>query len=380
MYAKTLYAATIFLSAFLVFQIQPIIAKSILPHFGGSPSVWTTCMLFFQLFLLGGYGYAHLLDNQVSLRLQSVIHLLLLTTMILLLQVNPSGSLSSSASSDPATQILGFLVSRIGLPYLLLSSTGPLLQRWLSRGLPHAEPYRLYSLSNLGSLLALVSYPFVIEPILPLRLQIEIWSGLCIVFAVLCGGCSWIVYRKAIQPSADKADKADKHDSNSAVSTKSQPGDTMMWFALAGCGTLMLLAVTNQMCQEVAVIPFLWILPLSLYLLSFVFCFSWERIYTRTLWLPLLAFSIAWVSYVLREGVEVSLGVQIGSYAWTLFVACMVCHGELVRLKPDPERLTSFYLSVAAGGALAGIESIPFLVEIGERLPWYSRNSFLHGF
>lgn len=327
--STALYALTIFAGAFLLFAIQPIIAKIILPWFGGSAAVWITCMLFFQVMLLLGYWYAHLLKQHPRL------HIALLAASLLVLPVIPSAGWKPSGTEDPALRILGLLAVTIGLPYFLLSSTSPLLQAWYSR---QAVPYRLFALSNLGSMLALVSYPFLIEPAVSTRHQAIAWSAGYAVFVLLCGAVAW----RARGPGS------------AHIVTEPRPPGSGLWFALAATASALLLAVTNHLTQNVAPIPFLWILPLTLYLLSFIL--SFEGWYRRYPWLPLAAVGIGGMGYATAPEMQnVPLFILIPLFAGGLFVCCMACHGELALLKPHPRHLTSFYLMIALGGAAGGI-------------------------
>jgi hypothetical protein len=347
-----MYGATMFLSAFLLFAVQPLIGKYILPWFGGTPAVWTTCMLFFQALLLAGYAYAHALANGRSLRRQALLHLLLVAVTLLTLPIIPSQAWKPPNGVAPIPRILGLLLASIGAPYFLLSSTAPLLQSWFSRMRSGISPYRLYSLSNLGSLLALLSYPFLVEPTLSLSRQAAIWSWGYAAFALLCVLLSLKILLRHPPETAAILTMA-----GAIKLDESRPGagSRVLWLSLTTCSSVMLLATTNQMCQDVAVIPLLWILPLSLYLLSFILCFHHEELYVRPLFISALAGSIVWTCFVLFGSVFVGLRSQILCYSLTLFASCMVCHGELVRLKPGPRYLTSFYLMVACGGALGGI-------------------------
>jgi hypothetical protein len=350
-----LYGATLFLSAFLLFLVQPLIGKYVLPWFGGTPAVWTTCMLFFQALLLGGYGYAHELSRRWPLRRQALSHIFLLCATVLAIlwfSIVPSPAWKPSGNQSPIPGILGLLLASIGAPYLVLSSTAPLLQAWFSRTHPASSPYRLYALSNLGSLLAILGYPFLIEPALRLSLQASIWSWTYIVFALMCVWVSW------------KAKTALVHEPGTSISgelgiasDESHPGigRYWLWLSLATCSSIMLLATTSMMCQDVAVVPLLWIVPLALYLFSFILTFEFERLYWRPLFIGGMAASIAWSCYILFGGIYIALNWQILSYSLTLFSCCMVCHGELVRLKPGVRHLTAFYLMVAGGGALGGL-------------------------
>lgn len=350
-----LYGATMFLSAFLLFLIQPLIGKFILPWFGGTPAVWTACMLFFQALLLGGYAYAHALASRWPPRRQALFHLaltLLTILAVLWLSIIPSPAWKPLDGQSPILCILGLLVASIGAPYLLLSSTSPLLQAWYSRTHLESSPYRLYALSNLGSLLAILSYPFLIEPSLRLSHQASIWSWAYAAFAVLCV----LISLKMMVAHVPEAG-LDAPTSLEAGSDESGPGTShyLLWLGLTACSSIMLLATTGMMCQDVAVVPMLWILPLSLYLLSFILCFQFKQLYWRPLFIGGLAASIAWTCHVLFGGVYIALPSQIFSYSLTLFASCMVCHGELVRLKPGSRQLTSFYLMIAGGGTLGGL-------------------------
>jgi hypothetical protein len=346
-----LYACTIFLSAFLLFQVQPMLGRYILPWFGGTPGVWTTCLLFFQCFLVGGYLYAHGLISHLKPKLQGKVHLAVLVLSLLTLPITPKPYMKPADPSDPVGHILWLLARCVGLPYLVLSTTGPLLQGWFSRTHPGRSPYRLYSLSNIGSLLALVTYPLVFERKLRLDPQTWQWSACYALFVLLCANVAWRASRAAgdddVPTAAAPAADGDERRLN--------PLDVLLWLGLAGCGTLLLLAVTNQLCQDVAVVPFLWVLPLSLYLLSFIICFDREQWYVRPLYAVLLVIALFVAAKLIDLGVNAPIIWQAAGYAFVLFVLTMSCHGELVRLKPGTRHLTLFYLMVSVGGALSGI-------------------------
>jgi hypothetical protein len=345
----TLYAATIFISAFLLFLVQPLLAKYILPWFGGSPGVWTTCLLFFQILLTAGYGYAHLLIRQFTRRKQAAITIVLLLVTIACLPITPSRTWIRESFSVPTWDILRLLLISVGACYFLLSSTGPILQSWFNRLWSDHSPYRLYTLSNLGSLIAIISYPFIIEPNLALSLQTKLWSYLYWIFAACCGVCAFKLTRYR------NSERIASAPVNKGTSKAPSAMDRIMWLGLTALGSTMLMATTNQMCMDVAVIPLLWLLPMGLYLLSFIFCFHSERWYSRLGFGIALSAALGQTCLVLFRGVYLGLPIQIASYCFTLFVCCMVCHGELVRLKPKPSHLTSFYLMVSAGGALGGV-------------------------
>ncbi len=337
------FAAAVFISAFLLFQVQPLISKAILPWFGGTPSVWTTCLLFFQALLFGGYAYAHGLSTWLPLRLQAVVHLGLLLVAVVLLGILPESSMVPNAAERPVLQILALLGRTVGLPFVVLSTTGPLLQRWFSLAHADRSPYRLYSLSNVGSLLALLSYPFVFEPMLSLPAQARVWSALFWVFALLCAGCALRVM--ALAPMG----------SGSVRSELPAPADLARWFLLAMLASTLLLATTNQVCQDVAVVPFLWVVPLALYLGSFILCFQSDRWYGPRLFAVASGAGIVGVSAVLVYGAGVPILLQLAVYFAALFAICMLCHGELARSRPDPQHLTAYYLAIAGGGAGGGL-------------------------
>ena len=344
------YPITIFLSAFLLFQIQPIIAKMILPWFGGASSVWSTCMLFFQVVLLLGYLYAHWLNEHLSPRRQALVHGSILLLSLLVLPVAPEASWKGGAVDYPAWRILGLLAATVGLPYLLLSTTSPLLQAWYARTRAGGAPYRLFALSNLASLLGLLAYPFVVEPNLTVRLQGQAWSAAYAVFAILCGLTAWRATRRAA-PAARPAGGADAF-----IEEPPRWRVRWLWLGLTACASLLLLAITAYLTQDVAAVPFLWIVPLSVYLLSFIICFEAPRLYFRPLFLGALPVALGGLAYALSgewEGFKVPSMVLL--WAGGLFVFAMVCHGELVRRKPSPRYLTTFYVMVALGGALGGL-------------------------
>ena len=348
-----LFGLTLFLSSFLLFVVQPLLGKSLLPWFGGSPALWTACMLFFQALLLVGYTYSHILVSRTRLRSQAILHLLLLVAGIAALPIAPSAAWKPAGTSFPFWRVLGLLAISAGAPYLSLAGVSPLLQSWYSRLRQGESPYRLYSLSNLGSLLAIVSYPTLIEPHISLNRQAHLWSWLYVAFVGLCGLCALAVYRGGNYPREEKQALATEAVSDPPRRTSG--GRRFLWLLLPACGSVMLLATTNQLCQDVAVIPLLWLLPLGLYLLTFILCFHSVRWYSRLWFGGALVAALAHACYLLFGGVFVSLRLQVASYSFTLFVCCMVCHGELVRLKPEPQKLTSFYWMIAAGGALGGL-------------------------
>lgn len=347
-----LIAVTIFLSAFLLFQVQPVIARIILPWFGGSAAVWTTCMLFFQCVLLLGYLYVHWTSSKLSARTQALLHLVLIAAGILALPITPGPAWRPLPGQDPVLRILALLSVSVGLPYLLLSTTGPLLQVWFVRSRAGAVPYRLFALSNLGSMLALLTYPVLVEPYLTTHAQGLVWSAGFVVFGLLCALTALKARRVAAKPLPAPETLRDPFPD------ESRPGLLLhgIWLALAACASTLLLAVTNHLCQDVASIPFLWVAPLSLYLLTFILCFDAAGWYRRNVFLVLLVAALGGMSYLANPAWDhPRMKYMIPIFLAGFFVACMFCHGELARLKPNPKYLTSFYLMLSAGGALGGL-------------------------
>ena len=347
-----LFAATVFASAFLLFQVQPLISKFILPWFGGTPAVWSTCMLFFQVILFFGYVYAHATTRFLSAPHQAVLHIGLLVVAASLLPITPSDSWKPTADAQPILQIVKLLAACVGLPYFILSSTGPLLQRWFSLQAPGTSPYRLYALSNVGSLLALISYPFVVEPTVGSPTQAWLWSTAFGMFTMLCALCAIRVMKgTSTDGPAGEAAQQEELELPAAPTFAA----SLRWFGLAMIASVMLLATTNQVCLDVATVPFLWIVPLTIYLLSFILCFDSSRWYKRKSYSVLLVLSMMFVVRVMTNGVNVPIMLQIVTYLSGLYFACMVCHGELAAQKPHPKYLTRFYLLMSAGGAAGGL-------------------------
>ena len=346
------FIISIFVSAFLLFQVQPIIARYILPWYGSTPAVWTTCMLFFQVGLLFGYAYAHLLTKIAKPKHQALIHLILLFLSILSLPITPDDSWKPMAGQSPFMSIITLLITTVGIPYFLIASSSPLFQHWFSRIYPDRSPYRLYALSNAGSLLGLFTYPFLVEPLLTLKDQTLSWTVGYGFYIVACLWCAFFLFRMT------------SHKSKKLIERKKEEKvafEWVLWLLLAACGSTLFLAVTNQMCQDIAVVPFLWIIPLSIYLLSYIFCFNNPRWYRRSFWIPVLVVVMFPFVYLLTRDPDIRLQILI--YCVVLFSCCVICHGELYRLKPPNSRLTFFYLIITLGGAFGG-----FLVNIAAPL------------
>lgn len=347
-----LYACTILLSAFLLFEVQPLIGKIILPWFGGAASVWSTCLLFFQTSLLAGYLYAHFSSRYLKPKRQAILHVGLMAISLALLPIFPAEYWKPMQAGDPSMRILLLLTVTIGLPYILLSTTSPLLQAWYVAEKPEAVPYRLFALSNLGSLAALFSFPVLVEPWLTSHAQAYGWSAIYAAFVASCSVVAWRTWRSA------SGEPAAGGDAGAAALEAPAPGWRLhvLWAALAACASALLLAFTNHLSQNVSPIPFLWVVPLGIYLLSFILCFEHERWYRRAVFLPMMAANLGLAAFYLyydQGNLEIRWAIPL--FAGALFACCMVCHGELERLKPHPRHLTSFYLMVSLGGALGGL-------------------------
>jgi SAM-dependent methyltransferase len=355
-------ALTIFTSAFLLFLLQPIIAKQILPWFGGSAAVWTTCLVFFQTTLLLGYAYADWSVRRLSARTQSRVHVALLLASLAVLPIVPGAFWKPSGQESPIWLIFGLLAATIGLPYFLLSTTSPLVQAWFARAHPGQSPYRLFALSNFASMLALLGYPFLLEPWIATRMQAWAWSAGYALFT--CLGIATALRIGAAASRAPDRGSAGRSgtldDAARAGMVKPEPPPIvrrqLLWCALAGTSSILLLAVTNHITQNVAAVPLLWIVPLMIYLVTFILCFDGEGWYRRPVFLAMLAAGLGVMAWTLADPrLTHELALQLGVFCIGLFLACMFCHGELVTDKPAPRHLTRFYLMISLGSALGSI-------------------------
>ncbi len=351
-----MFEAGIFLGAFLLFHLQPLIAKHILPWYGSSPAVWTTCMLFFQTLLVGGYAYAHGLTRRAKPARQTGIHMMLLAAAIVMFCIQwqrwgapmlPGAAWKIFPPDEPRRYLLLMLLVGVGLPYFVLATTNPLLQKWFTRARPGVSPYKLYVLSNLGSLTGLLAYPVVVERTMTLRSQAFMVAALFLVYAAICIAC-------ALRARSAQAVIACV-ESDPVPAASATAGQKILWLLLSFCGSVLLLAVTNHLCEEVAVVPLLWVVPLALYLTSFMIGFSSLRIYSRPVFASLFMVSSFCACIALLASLLIHLPAQIIIYSVLLLSACTFCHGELARLKPAPEQLTGFYLLISIGGATGGI-------------------------
>jgi len=344
-----LHAATVFLSAFLLFLVQPLLAKQILPWFGGAAIVWTLCMVFFQLVLLLGYAYAHWLTRLPG-RKQAWIHLALLAASLVFLPVAPDASWKPQGGDSPVWRILALLFATVGLPYFLLSSTSPLVQAWFARAFPGSSPYRLFALSNFASMLALLGYPFLFEPWLASREQSLGWSVGYAGFVLCCGALAW--KSRGLPPLTVEGGQL----AETAEEPRPSARQIALWLALSAMGSVTLLAVSNHLSQNISSIPLLWVVPLAVYLLTFILCFEGRHWYRRDIYLGSLLWVLCVMAWFLADkSLQFELLWQILVFTVGLYFVCMFCHGELARRRPGPRHLTLFYLMVSLGGVLGGI-------------------------
>jgi hypothetical protein len=346
---RPVHAATIFLSAFLLFLVQPILAKQILPWFGGAAIVWTLCMVFFQLVLLLGYAYAHWLSKRTGGTRQALIHVVLLAASLAFLPMVPDAGWKPHGGESPPVRILLLLFATVGLPYFLLSSTSPLVQAWFARAAPGASPYRLFALSNFASMLALLGYPFLVEPWLTNAQQSTAWSAGYALFVVLCAVLAW--HSRDLPPLTVEGGQI------AAVADEPAPRPRMvlLWLALSAMASATLLGVSNHLTQNISSIPLLWVVPLAVYLLTFILCFESSRWYRRALYLGSLVWLLGAMAWFLADKrLQFELLWQIAVFAVGLFFVCMFCHGELAARRPGARHLTLFYLMVSLGGVIGG--------------------------
>lgn len=345
---KALFVGTIFLGAGLLFAVQPMMAKMILPWFGGGAAVWATCLVFFQVVLLAGYAYANWVTRRFSGRGQMWIHAAVLAASLLVLPVLPAAAWKPAGAENPAWRIVLLLGATVGLPFFVLASTAPLVQAWYAtrarvRG-ESGTPYWLYAVSNAGSMLGLASYPFLVEPRFATREQGMGWSAAYGIFTVLCA---------AVASLSRRSERAVEERVSWFAPTWREKWE---WVALGASASMLLVAVTNHLSQNVAAMPLLWVAPLGLYLLSFILCFAGAVWYPRWVMLRLFVLALGAMAYALGpDFLNAKLLLLIPLFLAGLFICCMVCHGELARRKPHAAHLTSFYLMVAAGGALGGM-------------------------
>lgn len=347
-----LYAGTIFLSAFLLFGIQPMFAKMVLPRLGGSPGVWSVAMVFFQTMLLAGYAYAHWLVSRCTVRRAALIHIALMVLVLLAtLPIGIAAGFERPPQEGEVLWLVGLFTASIGLPFFVVAANGPLLQAWFARtGHPHAsDPYFLYAASNIGSFLALIAYPFLVEPVLTLSAQAVSWTwGFCLLLAGIaaCAGLG-------IGRSAEASARTQAALVQSAIPARQK----MSWVGLAFVPSGLLVAVTAHISTDVASVPLLWVVPLALFLLTFVIVFQRRPLLPHGWMLNLQLLLV--MALLLRTVLQPKLGwgFELGLHLGLFFATAMVAHGELARRRPDAANLTQFYLWMSVGGVLGGLFS-----------------------
>jgi hypothetical protein len=344
------YTAAIFVSALLLFSVQPLFTKMVLPRLGGSPAVWSVAMVFFQSLLLGGYAYAHYLMQMKSRIWPVTIHLVLLAVALMSLPLSIAGGWGEPPTSGYAFWLLGLFAVSIGLPFFALAANNPLLQAWFVRtGHPNGpDPYFLYASSNIGSFLALLSYPVLLEPMFTLRTQNLIWTGGYGLLIVLIAACAVLMLRSPAMAVADRRAE-DTHSPAPPWILRAR------WIFLAAVPSGLLIAVTAHISTDVAAAPLLWVLPLSLYLLTWVLVFQSRPLLPHKWMLLLQPLAIAGVIVLLAVGGEQNLLLTLGGHQLCFFVIAMACHGELARTRPAAKYLTGFYVALSFGGMVGGL-------------------------
>jgi spermidine synthase len=363
----TLVGVTIFLGASLLFLVQPMFARMALPLLGGAPAVWTTAMVFYQATLLVGYAYAHVTVRWLGVRRQAGLHLLILLLPLVTLPIALPADWIPAGDSSPIPWLLALFAVAVGLPFFAVSATSPVLQAWFAAtDHPAArDPYVLYAASNVGSLLALLSYPLLVERFFPLGIQSRLWASGYGGLALLVAGCALALRRaKSVRvgvPADDELTSArapgrvdDASAPDGAAATPITAGRRARWITLAAVPSSLMLSVTTYVSTDIAAIPLLWIVPLAIYLLTFALVFGRRRIVPHRLWVDLLPVALLPLVLVLVAGANEPLALVIGTHLAVFFIATMVCHGELAQDRPDPRHLTEFYLWLAVGGVVGG--------------------------
>ena len=344
------YTASIFTSALLLFSVQPLFTRMVLPRLGGSPAVWSVAMVFFQSLLLGGYAYAHYLMQIKNRMVPVFVHLVLLVIALLTLPLSISESWGTPPTSGYAFWLLGVFTVSIGLPFFALAANNPLLQAWFVRtGHPQGpDPYFLYASSNIGSFLALLSYPILLEPMFTLRAQNMIWTGGYGLLILLIAGCGVLLLRSPVMAVIPER----AIDENAPAPSWTPRA---RWIFLAAVPSGLLIAVTAHISTDVAAAPLLWVLPLSLYLLTWVLVFQSRPLLPHWLMLLLQPVAIAGVIVLLAIGGEQNLLLTLGGHQLCFFIIAMACHGELARTRPAAKYLTGFYVALSFGGMVGGL-------------------------
>jgi len=350
-----------FVGATLLFVVQPMVGKMILPLLGGTPAVWSTCMVFFQAALLAGYAYAHASASRLGMGRQILLHLALLLVPLAVLPLAVNPAFLRGGETNPVLDVLTLLIVSVGLPFLVVSATAPLLQKWFSRT-GHAaahDPYFLYAASNLGSMLALLGYPTLIEPRLHLRgdswlTQTRLWSVGYVLLVVLIALCALALWHHGSRTTA----RAEPESTTETTATPEAPPGwprCLRWIALAFVPSSLMIGATTYITTDIAAVPLLWVLPLAIYLLTFILAFGrWPRILHRlvvTLTVPVVLI----VYFLMLSGFKQRIWITVLWHFLLLFLIALACHGELALTRPSSRHLTQFYLLLSVGGVLGGL-------------------------
>jgi hypothetical protein len=347
---RWLFGLTIFLGAFLLFWMEPMLAKMILPWFGGTAAVWTVCLVFFQTTLLAGYAYADWCARRGASRQRAWVHAALLALCVAFLPLAADARWKPVAGEDPSWRLLSLLAVSGGLLFFVLSASGPLLQAWYTRASGGDQPYWLFGVSNTASLAALVAYPLVWERVASTQMQARVWSWCFGAFAVVCGVICWLSWRESGSPSGQPG------EDSPVAAAKPSSLQVITWVGLAACGSMLLLAVTNHVTQNLAPVPLLWVVPLALYLVTFVMAFQRKPLYPRWIVLRILAVAMGSAGYALANiAFEMPAQMTVLLFFAVLFAGCLFCHGELSLTRPEPGLATAFYLAIAGGGAIGAV-------------------------
>src|SRR5688500_2723938 len=344
-----LFAAAMFVSALLLFLVQPMFAKLLLPRFGGSPAVWTTCMLFFQSALLAGYAYSHSVVRLRKSWQQAAVHLAVMALPLLTLPI--AVSMTISAAGNPLASVLWLSTISVGAPFFALATSAPLLQRWFAAAHRRTlvDPYFLYAASNIGSFASLVLYPTVIEPALALSTQTRVWSVGYAIAVTLTLVCAVVMWRRT--PGAF-SEPAESSGADIEVVTWTRRA---RWIALAFVPSSLMLAVTAYISTDIAAVPLLWVIPLAIYLITFVVTFSSYSPRAVSLYSRFFPVVILYLTWMLVGEARLPLAAMAATHLVAFFVLALLCHGYLAADRPSPTDLTDFYLSLAVGGALGGL-------------------------
>lgn len=356
-----LFALSLFVSAGLMFWIEPMFGKMILPKLGGTPSVWNTCIAFYQMVLLGGYVYTHVAIKWLGVKRQAIVHLILLSSVLITLHIGVAEGYTQPVALNPIPWLFVLLLVSLGLPFFVISATAPMLQKWfVATGHPSAKnPYFLYGASNLGSMVALLGYPFLVEPFFPLGVQSKAWSVGYVLLVILILGCAIKVWKSSAAVTESLNFRAEPQVQMVPLTTETTSnlkiGQRIRWILLSFAPSSLLLGVTNYITIDIAQIPLLWIVPLAIYVITFILVFAPKAILSHRLMLWAQPFLLVPLIIPFYWGFTVISWIMIPLHLLLFFVTSMVCHGELANSRPSTLHLTEYYLWLSVGGVLGGL-------------------------